>query len=304
MNRLESFRPGPVTVYALLTLTMAIVASSNVIGRAVHEVIPPIGLGFWRAVIPMFVLAPLVLPNLSNHTTFIRRHWKLLWLLGFLQFVPSAVMLLALNFTTAINATLITASQTVTTAIIAWLMINDRVTLRQGLGIAAGLCGILVMIARADIGVFLGLGINIGDMLVVVAIIGWGFYNILLLRLPLNVGTPTILFLISCTGSALLLPAYILETIYIRPVEFNTVTVTTVLALGFGVSTVAVFMWNTALRAIGPHRTNIFANLIPIFGAGLAIIFLGERLFLFHLAGAILVAIGIALVILGRRKPT
>jgi drug/metabolite transporter (DMT)-like permease len=55
----------------------------------------------------------------------------------------------------------------------------------------------------------------------------------------------------------------------------------------------AVFTWNLALRSIGPNRAAIFVNLIPISGAALAMIFLGERLYSYHLFGAAFVFTGI-----------
>jgi drug/metabolite transporter (DMT)-like permease len=55
----------------------------------------------------------------------------------------------------------------------------------------------------------------------------------------------------------------------------------------------AVFTWNLALRSIGPNRAAIFVNLIPISGAALAMIFLGERLYFYHWLGAAIVFTGI-----------
>jgi drug/metabolite transporter (DMT)-like permease len=47
----------------------------------------------------------------------------------------------------------------------------------------------------------------------------------------------------------------------------------------------------------------IFLNLNPVFAALFAVIFLGEEIFLYHLAGAVLVCGGITLVIRMARRP-
>ena len=57
-------------------------------------------------------------------------------------------------------------------------------------------------------------------------------------------------------------------------------------------------------RAIGPSRAGIFVNLFPVFSAILAIIFLGEELHAYHLAGAACVCLGITLVVLAGRRRT
>jgi len=57
-------------------------------------------------------------------------------------------------------------------------------------------------------------------------------------------------------------------------------------------SIVAYFCWNRGVAVIGVNRTGLFINLIPVFAAILAIIFLGESLKAFHLAGMGLILAG------------
>jgi drug/metabolite transporter (DMT)-like permease len=59
----------------------------------------------------------------------------------------------------------------------------------------------------------------------------------------------------------------------------------------------ATVSWNLAIRAVGPNRSAIFVNLIPVSGAVLAMTFLGERLHTYHLIGAAFVFAGIYLAI-------
>ena len=61
-----------------------------------------------------------------------------------------------------------------------------------------------------------------------------------------------------------------------------------------------MLLWNAGNHLIGPARAAIFINLIPVFGTVLAITFLGERLYFYHVAGGTLVALGLYLAA-GRR---
>ena len=58
--------------------------------------------------------------------------------------------------------------------------------------------------------------------------------------------------------------------------------------------------WNRGVDLIGANRAGLFIHLMPLFGSVMAIAFLGESPQLYHLAGAVLILIG--LVIASRRK--
>ena len=232
----------------------------------------------------------------------IKAHFKLIWLLGFLQVGSSAVMVFALNFTTAINASLIVAAQPVVTVIPAWLLTREKINFAQGVGILLALAGVTIMIARGDLQVLTTLGFNVGDIFVVLAVLGLSCYAAIVHRLPKGLGLTTSLFLIYFSGTISLLPFYAIESVYFRTTYFTGLTVGVVAFLGIVVSAGAVTLWTASVRSIGPNRTAIFWNLVPIFAVVLAIIFLGEQLFLFHLTGAAFVVVGMTLVIRMARK--
>lgn len=60
-------------------------------------------------------------------------------------------------------------------------------------------------------------------------------------------------------------------------------------------SALAYLFWNRAVQQVGANRAGLFLYLIPLLGVALAVTFLGERLHLFHLAGATLIFTGIYL---------
>jgi drug/metabolite transporter (DMT)-like permease len=54
-------------------------------------------------------------------------------------------------------------------------------------------------------------------------------------------------------------------------------------------------LWTYGVAQLGPARANQFVNLMPIFGAGLAFVFLGEVPTPVQVGGAALVLSGLAL---------
>jgi drug/metabolite transporter (DMT)-like permease len=58
-------------------------------------------------------------------------------------------------------------------------------------------------------------------------------------------------------------------------------------------SVVAQVFYIRGVELIGGNRAGVFMHLIPLFGAVLAIVFLGERLHAYHFAGFALILVGV-----------
>jgi drug/metabolite transporter (DMT)-like permease len=77
-----------------------------------------------------------------------------------------------------------------------------------------------------------------------------------------------------------------------------TVTPTSIAVIGYlavFTSVVAYICWNEAVAALGPNVAGFFNPVIPVFGILFAVIFLGEPLRAYHLAGFALVLGGVVL---------
>lgn len=301
-NTLETYKPTPLVAYLLITCATFLWGLATVVGRGVSEEIPPFGLSFWRWLLATLVLLPFVWRDLSSKLPLIKENWKLIILLGTFQVGASALLLVALNYTTAINAALINAAQPVMTIIPAWLLAREKISLGQGIGIILGLIGVVIMVSQGSLQILTSLEFNLGDILAIAAVIGWTIFATLVHRVPSELGLTTTLFAVYLTGTIALIPFYLIETTYSRPVPLSWITVNVVLLLGILVSAVAVSIWTASVRVIGPNRASIFLNLIPVFGVAMAIVFLGEQLFDFHMIGAALIAAGMVLVISMARK--
>lgn len=296
IDKLESFTPRPEAAYLLLVVAAFVWAGSIVLTRGLNEFVPPIGLSFWRWTVATIFLLPFAWREVKRQTSKIRPHLGLFVGLGIIQVGSSTIMVFALDFTTAINATLVNATMPVGTAIVAWLLIRERSSVAQIIGIAVGVLGVAVMLARGDFQVVAGLSFNGGDLLAVLAVLGWATYAVRYRGTPNTIGSLTILFITFVVGSLSLLPFYVAETLFFEPVPLTIFTATSFIFLGVFSSVIGIYIWNVSIKSVGPARSAIFLNLIPVFGAALAIAFLGERLFFFHVAGAGMVAIGIYLV--------
>ena len=206
-------------------------------------------------------------------------------------------LFLAVNFTTAINVAVVNATQPILTVLIAWILIREAIRAVQILGIVAAFIGVAVMVTKADLGVIARLDFNIGDFITVLATTFYASYAINIRNMPKGLRTFTALFVILLMGSMTLLPIYVAETLFVRPTPFTRELVIAVLVLALLVSILSIAMWNTGNAVVGHNKAAIFVNLMPVYSAALAIYFLDEKLYFFHLVGALFVCLGIFLVV-------
>lgn len=281
----------------MLTLTAFFLAANHVIGRSVEGVIPPVGLSFWRWWMGALILLPFVIPRFSLVLSCYAKAFRVYALLGCLMIGSTTLILVALNLTTAVNVSLMNAVQPALTVLLAVLFYRESVSGRGLLGIILAMAGVLVMVSRASWSLIASLEFNAGDLITVLAMFGFSSYALNLKKLPKELTVPESLFGITLFGSIALVPFYLIESQTFAPVPATAQTLWVVLALALLVSVLGNLMWNKGNQLIGPSAAAVFINLIPIFGSLLAISFLNEQLYLYHLIGALLICSGIGLVV-------
>ena len=283
--------------YILLATTVLFWAIGIVIARGVREELPLVGLSFWRWFSASLILTPLVYSDLKRNIDIVRANLRLLVTQGCLMIGGGTLLFYAMNYTAAINGTIVNATQPVVTVFFAWIIFGHRLKGIQMLGVVSAFIGILVMISKADWDNLAGLDFNIGDLLIIFAIMCYALYAINVRKIPKELSPFTALSVILLAGSMLILPFYIFETLTIKAFPLGLMSVFIVLVLALMISITSLFMWNLAIGVVGPGRAGMFVNLIPVYGTLLAITFLGESLYIYHVIGAVLVCLGIFLVL-------
>jgi drug/metabolite transporter (DMT)-like permease len=289
--------------YALVTISMLIYASSYVVGRAARDEIPPIALAFWRAALACAILLPFVWTDLKRNVSVLRRHWRLVVLLGLTQsIIGQALVFWALHTTTAINVALISSLQPVFIMALAAPLIGERMTNRQRLGIAIAFVGGLIAITRGDPAALLDLALVAGDLLILIATVSWSIYTVLIKRAPADVNPFVVFFALTAVGAAILLPLHLAEAAlqggYFTPTAG---AVAAALYIAVFNSIVALVFLNIGIVRLGPSRVAVFYYLMPVFTALIAVVALDEMLRFYHFACLALVAAGVFLT--GRAPP-
>lgn len=287
--------------YPLLTVTALFWAGNSIVGRAARDLVPPAALSFWRWTFALALLLPLAWPHLKRDWPMLRANWAIVALLGALAIGGFNILLYTgLQSTTALNSMLIQSAQPALVLLVGALAMGDRTHWRQIAGMLISLAGVLAVIARGDPAMLWGLRLNVGDAIIGGAALLWAFYSVLLRRRPavhpLSLLTASII-----VGIAVIVPFYAHELWSGQRIVPLMGSALAIAYVSIFPSFLAYLFFNRGVELIGSAATGQYMNVMPLMGAGLAMLFLGERLHLFHVAGLALIVAGI--LVAGRPPP-
>lgn len=279
--------------YLLLALASLCWSGNHIIGRAIAGYVPPVAVATLRWLLAAAVLWPFVQEQVRREWPRIReKPWAILFLAAVGGSVFGTLQFVGLQFTTALNVSVLNSMAPIFIVAASAILFRDRLTVRQGAGIAISLLGVLVIISRLDPGILAALSFNRGDIIILLNQAIWGVYSACL-RLRPAVSAISFMFIFSLTSGLLLLPALAWEigTGYVLQPTLATLGAVIFITL---ISTIGGFaLWTRGVELIGPNRAGVFLHLIPIYSAMLAGLLLGEPLMGYHVIGFVLILLGV-----------
>ncbi len=276
-----------------------------VLARAFRDDLPPIQLAMARWMIALLLCLPFALPLWRTHWPQIKTHWRLLTLLGVLGVgCYNTFAYLALQYTTAINATLLNTLIPIATMLLAAVMVHEPLSGRKGVGIALALLGVGTVITRGDGTLLAQLEFNRGDLWMLAAVFSWALYTVLLRRRPAGIDPLVQLLFYIAVGIVVLIPFTLWEHYGLGKVPTLSLTTLLVMAYtGLFPGFLGYIFYNAAVAVVGASTGSLFLYAMPVLAALLSILFLGESPQWYHAMGFVLVFAGI-LITLPRTSPS
>lgn len=283
--------------YLLMTLGVFFLATDVIVGRLAYgRDVPPLGLGFWRVMGPAILLTPIYGRELYVKRAVVARHWKILSILGFcMSVLGGSAIYLGVTLTTAMNGGVVMTSQTAVMAFMGWLFFRDQINTRQTIGLLIAAAGVLAVVSRGDVAILLGLQLQIGDLLVFAAVLGYSAYVVLLRVTPSELSPFARLCAVSWFGALFAAPLYVWEIFYVEPFPYTVASMAMIVWISVAVSILAVGFMTIGTLAVGSYISSMFFYVRTVFIAALAILVLGEDIALYHIAGVVLIFGGIYL---------
>lgn len=274
----------------LLVIATAAWAGNFLVGDHVVGAVGPLSLTWLRwvlAAVPLLVLAQLL--ERPDWRAVLSR-WRTLLGLGLLGITGYPLLLyVALDHTTVVNAAVFNALNPAAIVVLAVLLGHERAGWRTWAGVGVGLLGVLVVLTEGDLGRLLALHFNVGDLVMLAAVVTWGVYTVLgrrvalppLTSTALQVGLATALLTPFALGAGLTIPAdaqtwWGLAFIVVAP------------------SVIAYLCWNKAVPRVPSGIAGTSMNLITVFVMVISAL-LGQPPTVVQVVGAVLVIGGVLL---------
>lgn len=289
--------------YALLALTTLFWAGNSIAGKLAVGHVSPMMIVTLRWAFVMVALFLFRRRQIAADWEAIRPRKAYLLCLGALGFtVFSVALYYALNYTTAINTSILQGGMPLFVFGASFVLYSSRIVKEQFFGFLLSFIGVIVIAVRGDLSNLLGLDINFGDALVLGAIVAYGVYTAALRSKP-NIHWASMMFVLCLGATILALPLLAFEVAKaaaIAPDAFGWAVVAYIVIFP---SLLAQIFYIRAVELIGSNRAGLFINLLPLWGALLAVTLVGETFHLYHGMALTLILLGIGLAEYGSRKP-
>ena len=281
--------------YFVLVMATLFWGGNAIAGKLASQDWQPFTVTFTRWLIVAIVLIPFAKDHIRKDWPVIRKNWVILCLLSaFSMALFNLLMYLALHFTSAINVSIEQASMPAMIMLANFLILSQRITFLQIIGLLASIIGVLIICTGGDISSLFRHGVNRGDAYMLLACAFYAAYTFGLRWRP-DLHWLSFIWVLAIGASAMSLPW--------AAWEWQTTGITVPGMTGWLVliyivvfpTIVSQIFYARGVQLIGGNRAGLFINLVPIFGSLLAILILREKFHFFHGIGLILVVGGIML---------
>ncbi|MBF0112431.1 MAG: DMT family transporter [Desulfamplus sp.] len=284
------------SAYILFTIAVLSWALNTVLAKGMISEIKPISLSFFRWFTALCFILPFGLRRVIEQKEIIKANWlKIVILSIFSISLYNSLLYYSAQFTTATNISFVIASTPAITFILSWIFLRQQESTLKVIGMLISLIGMLFIVFKGSLSNLFSLVVNIGDLIVFIAVVSWSIYSVLFKYIKLNIDPVAFLTITIIAGLPFILPFYIWEVSVYGLFAINTTNISIILFLGLFPSIVSYLCWNEGVKRAGPNMASIFLYLIPVFASVIAFIYLGERLYFYHIAGGVLIAAGLIL---------
>jgi drug/metabolite transporter (DMT)-like permease len=287
--------------YLLLSITALCWAGNAIVGRLAAGHIAPVTLSFLRWSLAFLTLLPFAWKHLAHDWPAIRAKLGTMVVLSITGIGAfNTLQYWALEHTQALNTLLLQSAAPLIVAVWSLILLGVRLTLAQAVGVVLSLTGVLVILLHGDLSALSSIQFNKGDLIFTIALVIFGLYSVLTLKRPAIHGLSFVTFTFGC-GAACLVPLLIWELLSRPLMALDTANLLTMFYVAVFPSTIAYLCFNRGVQLIGANRAAPFFHVVPVFGAVMSIVFLGEHPQPFHFIGFALVLTG---VFVASRKPS
>lgn len=283
--------------YLLLALAAIFWGGNYVVGHLLVQSIDPFGLSLIRWGLTTLLMVALYRKTFISDLPRLRQRLGINALFALLGQVSFPLTLyIGLQYTSSLNAAIYISSTPCLVLLINACLFRETISPRNVLGVAASTAGVLYLAFSSGHGSVQRFGW--GDVLTIISALSWALYCALLRFKDREVSNTSFVAFCSLLGTVILLPLFLAHAALAesyRGVVYATspAVIAGILYLVIFPSWLAYVFWSKGVSMIGTTRSEIFTHLIPVSGGLMEIVFLGNRLEVYHLITLGLIIFGI-----------
>lgn len=269
--------------------------SNTIASRLAVGEISPMLLIFFRWGFVVVILLSLYWRQMIDEWPIIRPRLKWLLIMGGCGLsLFNAFFYIAAHSTTAVNLGIIQSTMPGMILLGSFMFFGDRINRLQFSGLLLTLLGVGVIVTQGSLEQLMQLTFNHGDLLMIFACSFYAMYTVGLKSRP-KISGMVMLAYFSVAAFLMTIPLMIFESFIYGTVMPGVKGFAIVFYIAIVPSFLSQIFFMRGVDLIGPGSAGLYANLVPIFSAIMAVLLLSEEFALFHLAAMLLVFGGIGL---------
>lgn len=287
-------RHGKALPYIGLACTSLFWSGNALVARGFSADIEPLALAFHRWLACALLISPFIIRAFYRHWQTIHRNGYKVILLAVLSVTTfNSLLYLSAQYTTALNITLVNSLMPITTMVLAIPIFKQRISAKNGFGVALAFLGALWVILRGDTTTLYSLSINQGDAIMAVAMVVWSVYSLLLRKWSIAIPGFDLFAILTGIGVVILIPFYLWEYQTSGGTVWTAEISAVILYVAVFPSLLAYLFWNYGVAQTSPSTAAMFAYLTPLITAALGIPLLQEPPHWYHLSGGVAILAGL-----------
>ena len=269
--------------------------SNTIASRLAVGEVSPMLLIFFRWGFVVVILLSLYWRQMIDEWPIIRPRLKWLLIMGGCGLsLFNAFFYIAAHSTTAVNLGIIQSTMPGMILLGSFMFFGDRINRLQFSGLLLTLLGVGVIVTQGSLEQLMQLTFNHGDLLMIFACSFYAMYTVGLKSRP-KISGMVMLAYFSVAAFLMTIPLMIFESFIYGTVMPGVKGFAIVFYIAMVPSFLSQIFFMRGVDLIGPGSAGLYANLVPIFSAIMAVLLLSEEFAFFHLAAMLLVFGGIGL---------
>lgn len=282
--------------YVKLLLTAFFWGGTFIAGKGIAGTVDPYSAAFLRFAIASIFLVLLTLriegrlPGLSGRQAVLVFFSGLTGIFAYNLFFFSGLTMINAN-----RASLIIATNPIFISLAAAVLFREKLTGPKLAGLVLSVSGALLIISGGNLSDTFSSGIGKGELAIFGCVLSWVSYSMLGKPLTAHLTPLASVCYASLAGTVMLLPPALLNGMVSHLPEYGIAEWGSLFYLGFFGTVLGFYWYYQGIRTIGPTRSGVFINFVPVSALVLSYFILGENPTPDILGGAVLVVGGVYL---------